>query len=328
MSGPSVPPNTASATQQQQQKIQRIPIKICVNNPIGAPQFAAISSISESGNISLTSASNSFSSTDILDETQQQQQQQQQQDHHLLLPHDPSQQAASLFTAFPHDRGSWNGLVLDRSNPSSDGKTKKIKCFSTWASPDSYKGFLALSAAGGDVTSDEDDDDDEGDEDEDDAEDDENNNLLDNNMNDDDDDENDNNDGDENKKSKKKKKPGFVRKKKNHYAFRKVPDRRPEAWFVLTETIVEGNNSNSNNNQETTAYEMLPLTEVFSCKKREYETEKQQVRPDGKAPKLYFCESTKSGAREEKKEGRREAKMEAKREEEERKKRRRQRHEK
>ena len=124
------------------------------------------------------------------------------------------------------------------------------------------------------------------------------------------------------KRKNNKKKPPFFRKKKNHIAFRRVPDKRHEAWFVLTEHNQQ-QEDNEGENPNTTYYDMLPLTEVFSCSKREFETDKQQVRPDGRAPKLYFCESTRSGIREERKEDRREAKLEAIREEEERKRRRR-----
>lgn len=331
MSGPKVPPNTAAAASAQ--RIQRIPIQITVNNPIiGAPQFAAISSISDTGNSASTlllqsSASNSFSSSDDVSGNNNNSDDNNNNDNnstkmsHLLIPYDPSQQAASLFTAFPHDRGSWNAIIVDRSHPAAEGRMVKAKCFSTWASPDSYKGFFSLAAASGELSDDDDENDEDEDDnlDEDDAGDEQGNddaNALQDGENEDDDGEED-----DKKKNRKKRRPQ-IRRKKYHNAFKRMPDRRQEAWFVLTE------NTTSTPDDEQISYDMLPLTEVFSCRKREYETDKQQERPDGKAPKLYFCESTKSGVREERKEDRREAKMEALKEEEERKKRRRQRKEK
>jgi hypothetical protein len=205
--------------------------------------------------------------------------------------------ATSLFTAFPHDRGIFNGLIVDRSG--NQTQPKQVQCFSTWASNASFKGFFSLATTTaaakdsgdqqlrlGDDDSDEDDSDAEsGDED------DENGGAG--NDQDDDDDNDDVEVSTLQALSSKKKKSGKRRgragynpngnqkKKKNHYAFKRLPEKLNEAWFVLSPANVNEGTS------QVTSYDLLPLMEVFSCQKKAYDEANKHVGDDKKAPKLF-----------------------------------------
>ena len=303
--GPVRPQNSAAAPIPQQQQLQRIGINICVNHPIGAPQFAAISSITETADDNENN-NDKNNNTNI------------NKDAPVLLS---DQQSTSLFTAFPHDRGTFDGLVLNRSlaanNNNNNNKVdaaaapskaqhmqQRVRCFSTWASSTSYKAFFSLSTSDkinnndrfSDADDDEDDDEDEnndGDDDDDEA-----------GGGGDDDDEgvsgNNNNNG--SRKPKRRQRGGGVPgKKKNHWAFKRVPEKLAEAWFVLSPATVDNNTTNTISNNSTTtttaslstsseqvvtSYDMLPLMEVFSCQKKLYNEAEKHRGDKKKVPQL------------------------------------------
>lgn len=261
------PPNSA---QRQQLQMQRIGINYCVNHPVGAPQFAAVSILSGDDD---EDNNNKHKNRNTKSEQQQ------------------TQFPSSIFAALPHDRGSWMAVAVNTNNNNSK-ETTKVQCFSTWASPESYKNFFTLSANNADEYS----DDDDGDSDDDDDA------VAGENKNDDDDDDDavaidddkvdddyeENSKAQQNATSKKKKRQKIVRRPKHHNAFRRLPDKLPEAWFVLSES---GDSSSSSTEK---SFDMLPLQEVFTfTAQKSTGVERHNQREDGKAPELFVMPGTR-----------------------------------
>lgn len=270
------------------QRVKSYEIRTRVNHPNGAPQFAAISTIVDSQSLEHCSSASNH------------------QPQMLKLS-----EQTNLVTALPHARGTFNGIVHEKKKCNSSSNTsssspatvQRVQCFSSWQAPEHWRSMVSLAAAGAGGTgggldgSSSSSDDEDGDDDE--GEDKDDNDAADKTVDDEDDDQ----DGEpktkmaaeSSKKPRGKRRGGgkAIGKKKHHFAFKRQPEKLPEAWFVLSPITTAVENSGGQQNQ-VAGYELFPLMEVFSCQPRAAQHDKSQQRStETEVPKLFHVAGTR-----------------------------------